>query len=58
MDSRISVIVPALNESAQIGATLSALQELRQSGHEVLLVDGGSDDGTVEAAAGLVDSRE
>jgi len=55
MDSRISIIVPTLNESAQIALALSTLQELRGSGHEVLLVDGGSDDGTVEIALGRVD---
>ena len=51
----VSVIVPTLNESARIAATLSALQEIRSSGHEVILVDGGSEDGTRDAAAPWVD---
>ena len=45
----ISVIIPALNEAAVIGATLDAL--LRLPGDlEILLVDGRSDDATVEIA--------
>jgi len=51
----VSVIVPTLNESAQIAATLSALQEMRSSGHEVILVDGGSDDGTRDVVTPWVD---
>lgn len=52
---RLSVIVPALNEAQGIGATLHCLQALRRRGHEVLVVDGGSDDGTPAACAGLAD---
>jgi rSAM/selenodomain-associated transferase 2 len=51
----ISVVVPTLDESAQIVATLSALQSMRRSGHEVIVVDGGSRDGTYEAALPLAD---
>jgi len=51
----VSVIVPTLNESVQIESTLPALQEMRRSGHEVILVDGGSDDGTPDVAAPWVD---
>ena len=52
---RISVIVPALNEAAGIGDTLAALAPLRAAGHEVIVVDGGSSDGTAETAAPLAD---
>jgi rSAM/selenodomain-associated transferase 2 len=52
---RISIIVPALNEAEGIASTLAPLQVLRARGHEVLVVDGGSTDGTAEAAASLVD---
>ena len=43
---RLSVVIPALNEAAQIGACLQALAPLRARGHEVIVADGGSDDGT------------
>jgi rSAM/selenodomain-associated transferase 2 len=52
---RLSVVVPALNEAAGIGAALDALAPLRTRGHEVIVVDGGSDDGTAAAAAPLCD---
>ena len=51
----ISIIVPALNEGAVIGELLDRLQAARSSGHEVVLVDGGSDDDTIAKAAGKVD---
>lgn len=40
----LSIIVPVLNEAAQLPALLEHLQVLRQSGCEVIMVDGGSDD--------------
>lgn len=52
---RISVVVPALNEAPGIRACLEALAPLRGRGHEVIVVDGGSDDGTPRLAAGLCD---
>ncbi len=52
---RLSIIIPALNEAAGIAATLEPLQLLRACGHEVIVVDGGSSDGTVELAAPLCD---
>jgi len=39
--------MPALNEAVQIGACLEALQPLRAAGHELIVVDGGSEDATV-----------
>jgi rSAM/selenodomain-associated transferase 2 len=47
---RLSVVVPALNEAAGIVAALQALAPLRGRGHEVIVVDGGSADGTPELA--------
>ncbi len=44
----LSVIVPVLNEARRIGRARAGLQGLRASGHEVIVVDGGSDDATVE----------
>src|SRR6185503_19560001 len=52
---RLSIVVPALNEAAGIRAALEALAPLRQRGHEVILVDGGSADATRELAAGRCD---
>jgi glycosyltransferase involved in cell wall biosynthesis len=47
---KISVIIPVLNEAENIGYVLSALPG---SLHEVLVVDGGSTDGTVSIAGSL-----
>ena len=44
-------MVPALDEGAVIGAALEALRPLRERGHEVIVADGGSTDGTREYAA-------
>ncbi|MFO1324697.1 MAG: TIGR04283 family arsenosugar biosynthesis glycosyltransferase [Burkholderiales bacterium] len=52
---RLSIIVPALEESATITATLAALQPLRAQGHEVIVVDGGSRDATLLIARLLAD---
>jgi len=52
---RLSVIIPTLNEAGEIPATLQALQELRDRGHEVIVVDGGSEDRTVELSRALAD---
>jgi len=45
--TRVSVVVPAMNEEKNIG---SVLGELPEGLHEVILVDGNSKDNTVEAA--------
>lgn len=52
---QISLVVPALNEAAGIVGTLKSLQPLRERGHEVIVVDGGSEDGTDELAEPLAD---
>ena len=52
---RLSIVIPALNESGNIVATLTPLQHLRARGAEVILVDGGSSDTTTKLAAPLVD---
>jgi len=45
----VSIIIPTLNEAHSLGATLQALTPL-QGGFELIIVDGGSADGTQEIA--------
>ena len=52
---KLSVVIPALNESEQIEYCLNGLQLLRQQGHEIIVVDGGSNDNTVSLALPLCD---
>lgn len=56
LHTQLSIIIPARNEAADIEATLSTLQWLRDAGHKVILVDGGSEDATAALAEPLVDS--
>ncbi|MCX8118486.1 MAG: TIGR04283 family arsenosugar biosynthesis glycosyltransferase [Desulfobacterota bacterium] len=55
---KLSVIVPVYNEAKGVAESLGALQPLRQAGHEVIVVDGGSEDRTPEIAAPLADRVE
>lgn len=52
---RISIVIPVLNEEAQIVSCLERLQPMRSLGHEVIVVDGGSKDATRALAAPLCD---
>jgi rSAM/selenodomain-associated transferase 2 len=52
----LSVIVPMLNEAADIGQTLGTLAALRQRGVEVIVADGGSIDGSAAIAAQLANA--
>jgi rSAM/selenodomain-associated transferase 2 len=52
---RISIVMPVLNEAQRIERALRELQPLRRRGHEVIVVDGGSRDGTAELARPLAD---
>jgi rSAM/selenodomain-associated transferase 2 len=47
MASRLSIIVPVLNEAGCVAASLDALAPLRARGHELIVVDGGSRDASV-----------
>ncbi len=51
MTPELSIIVPVLNEAEALPALLAQLQRLVDAGNEVLLVDGGSSDGTDHLAA-------
>jgi rSAM/selenodomain-associated transferase 2 len=53
--SHIAIILPVLNEEAQITACLTRLQPLRAQNCELIVVDGGSADRTVALAKPLVD---
>src|SRR5690242_17815744 len=53
--ARLSIIVPVLDEEAGIAATLQDLAALRARGAEVIVVDGGSRDRTVDLARPLCD---
>ena len=48
--SKLSIIVPVLNEGEGIAAALDALSDLRSLGSEVIVVDGGSRDATIQRA--------
>lgn len=50
---QLTIIVPVLNEAAGVVATLQALQMLRSRGVEIIVVDGGSTDGTLDLARPL-----
>ncbi len=51
----LSIVIPVLNEADGIAHFLHSLQPLRHAGHELIVVDGGSSDATLEHAAPLTD---
>jgi rSAM/selenodomain-associated transferase 2 len=51
----LSIVIPTLNEAGLIRTSLESLAPLRRRGHEVMVVDGGSADGTPELARPLCD---
>jgi len=51
----LSLILPVLNEATTVVAQLTKLQVLRARGAELLVVDGGSNDGTAALAAAGAD---
>lgn len=53
--AKLSIIMPTLNEAEGIQAQLAALQPLRERGCQLIVVDGGSSDETVERARRSVD---
>jgi rSAM/selenodomain-associated transferase 2 len=53
---RLSIVMPTLNEAAGVGDLLAALQPLRHRGHELVVVDGGSTDGTAALARRFADA--
>ena len=53
--TKLSIVMPVLDEAAEIEAALAALAPYRARGVEVIVVDGGSSDGTAELARPLAD---
>jgi glycosyltransferase involved in cell wall biosynthesis len=52
---RLTIVIPVLDEAAIIVAALAALAPLQARGAEVIVVDGGSSDGTIALARPLAD---
>jgi rSAM/selenodomain-associated transferase 2 len=48
--SKLAIIIPVLDEGESIAAALDALADLRALGTEVIVVDGGSRDATIQRA--------
>lgn len=53
--NQLSIIIPTLNEASGVEQLLKELQWIRSAGHELIVVDGGSADGTGDLAAPWVD---
>jgi len=51
----LSIILPVLNEEASLPDVLASLQYLRQQGHEIIVVDGGSRDNSLMLAQQAAD---
>ena len=51
----LCIVVPVLDEAKDIASRLGELQPFRNRGARVVVVDGGSSDGTLAIAAGLAD---
>ena len=54
-DASVSVIVPVRNEAGSLADTLAMLRHALQAGDELVVVDGGSTDASVEIARELAD---
>ena len=52
---QLSIIIPTLNEATCIEETLGALQPYRSENLEIVVVDGGSHDGTLALTNSLAD---
>lgn len=52
---KLSIIIPVLNEESSLSRLSSHLQSIRNQGHEVIIVDGGSSDNTLALSYELAD---
>ncbi|PCI06590.1 MAG: glycosyl transferase [Gammaproteobacteria bacterium] len=48
---KISIVIPVLNEENHLSIILGSLQKYRDSGHQVIVADGGSSDNSVKLAS-------
>lgn len=55
MATQLSIIIPTLNEAANIEVRLAALVSMRMEGVQLIVADGGSSDATVACVAPWVD---
>jgi rSAM/selenodomain-associated transferase 2 len=55
MQTKLSIIIPVLNEAGTLPRTLTPIQDLRKEGHELIVVDGGSTDGSPAVARPFAD---
>jgi rSAM/selenodomain-associated transferase 2 len=55
LSPRLSIIIPAIDEAERLATVLPSLARLRQAGHEVIVVDGGSSDDSRARAGALAD---
>lgn len=53
---KISVVVPVLNEEINLSRIASHLRSVHERGHEVIIVDGGSNDNTLTIAYEITDT--
>ena len=49
----ISVVIPVLNERDRVGTLVGELRHANSAPFEIIVIDGGSNDGTVQAAQNL-----
>ncbi|MFW9923349.1 MAG: glycosyltransferase [Candidatus Thorarchaeota archaeon] len=52
----VSIIVPTFNEKKNIALCLNSLKRLDYNNYEIIVSDGGSQDGTIEIAQSIVDT--
>ena len=52
---QLSIVIPVRNEAEILAAQLQSLQAIRREGHQLIVVDGDSSDGSRELAAPLCD---
>ncbi len=52
---KVSIVIPVLNEAEHIANALDSLSSYRSEGHEIIVIDGGSNDNTVSIAEQYAD---